>query len=152
MLDPAAIDQQTGLHHHLKLNVTLSAEASGNFSLCVQCDDDHSGVAISVLVDVTAGALAVVVSLGGITQPVNLLANAAAGPVGEGVHDRVGATVTVSADVFTDGLITELFAGSGQVALSHTVGSVVASGVGYIAYGSPARVEIELWGMEQSVF
>ena len=93
-----------------------------------------------------------VVSLGGITQPVNLLANAAAAPVGEGVHDSVGATVTVSADVFTDGLITELFAGSGQVALSHTVGSVVASGVGYIAYGSPARVEIELWGMEQSVF
>ena len=51
MLEPAVIDQQTGLHHHLKLNVSLSTEATGNFSLCVQCDDDHSGVAISVLVD-----------------------------------------------------------------------------------------------------
>ena len=61
--------------------------------------------------------------------------------------------MTVSADVFTDGLIVELFAGSGQAALSHTVGSVAASGVGYIAYGSsPATVEMELWGMEQSVF
>lgn len=152
MLDPDVIDQQTGLHHHLKLNVTLSAEASGNFSLCVQCDDGHPGVAISVLVDASAGASAVAVSLGGMTQPFALLATGA-GPVGDGVDDRgLGATVTVSADVFTDGLITELFAGSGQVALSHTVGSVAASGVGYIAYGSPARVDIELWGMQQSVF
>jgi len=154
------VDQQTGLHNHLKLNVTLSAKTSGNFSVCVQCDGaGHSGVVVSVMVDVDgAAAAAVSVRLGGMTQALSLPSTAATATARDDDDDddddaTAGATVTICAEIFTDGLITELFAGAGEVALSHTVGSVAASGVGYTAHGSsPAIVELQLWGMEQSVF
>jgi hypothetical protein len=38
----AGVDTDTGLHHHIKLNVTL--EVAGTFSICVQCDGAHPGV------------------------------------------------------------------------------------------------------------
>ena len=47
--------------------------------------------------------------------------------------------------------IVELFALDGQVALSH-VATVQASGITYQAVGGAAKLKLELWGMEQSVF
>lgn len=47
--------------------------------------------------------------------------------------------------------IVELFALDGQVALSH-VAAVQASGITFQAIGGAAKLTLELWGMEQSVF
>ena len=139
---------QTGLHHHMKLNVTFGITPS-KFSLCVYCDDhNQAGVGITLALDEQG---TVSVSLGGTTQrltrpQVSAPHAAANGPL----HS----TPTVAMEVFTDGVITELFAGRGEAALSHTVSDIQASGVGYMmGSGSPtASVELQLWGMQQSVF
>ena len=48
--------------------------------------------------------------------------------------------------------IVELFALDGQVALSHVAAAVQASGITFQAVGGAAKLKLELWGMEQSVF
>ena len=132
----AGIDQETGLHHHMKLNVTMDATVTSEFSVCVQCDGGHPGVVVSFATD---GSSVVTVGVGGTAQTLAL-------PAGS-------ESAVVEADLFTDGLITELFAGRGEVALSHTANDVVASGIGYKASGAATvAVELELWHMATSVF
>ena len=132
----AGIDAETGLHHHIKLNLTVNAKVTSTFSVCVQCDGSHPGVVVSFA---SHGKSSLVASVGGSSQAVKL-------PAGSD-------TVTVGVDIFTDGCIVELFALDGAVALSHTTGSsVAASGIAYKASGAAAQVELELWGMEPSVF
>jgi sucrose-6-phosphate hydrolase SacC (GH32 family) len=135
----AGIDQATGLHHHIKLNLTVNAKVASSFSVCVQCDSTHPGVAVSFVSHqgTVRGRPALVVSVGGSSQTVEL-------PIESN-------TVVVGADIFSDGQIVELFALDGQVALSH-IAHVDASGIAYKASGAAARVELELWGMEPSVF
>ena len=138
-LQQSGIDRETGLHHHMKLNVTVSATVASNFAVCVQCDSGHAGVVVSFVAD---GKSSVTVGVGGTSQTLKLAAGS----------DKA----VVGADVFTDGLITELFAGEGEVALSHMAKDVVANGIGYKASGAagmpPVAVELELWHMETSVF
>lgn len=132
---------QTGLHNHIKLSVTFSTTA-GNISLCVYCDArGHTGVGVSLSRD-EAGTVSV--SLGGTTQQ---LAQPQISVAGQATNASNGQTI--KADVFTDGVITELFAGEGEAALSHTADHLEASGVGYMA---GVGGELQLWGMQQSVF
>ena len=42
------IDQLTGLHNHIQLNITLSTKADAGVSLCVQCSNGGQGVVIEV--------------------------------------------------------------------------------------------------------
>lgn len=135
-LRQAGIDPETGLHHHMKLNVTLSATVKSEFDMCVQCDGGHPGVVVSFATD---GSSAVTVGVGGTSQTLTL-------PTGSDA-------AVVEAELFTDGLITELFAGQGEVALSHVAQDVHASGIGYKASGAAVvAVELELWHMVTSVF
>ena len=60
--------------------------------------------------------------------------------------------MTIQAEIFTDGVITELFAGGGEAALSNTVENIAAIGIGYMVQGTSPIVELQLWGMQQSVF
>ncbi len=133
---------QTGLHNHIKLSVTFGITAC-NVSLCLYCDDNgHAGLAATLAVD-EGGTVSV--SLGRTTQQLTQPQNSVAGHLAKSVSNGQ----TVKAEIFTDGVITELFAGEGEVALSHTADRLEGSGVGYMA---GARGELQLWGMKQSVF
>ena len=135
------VDQPTGLHNHIQLNITLSTKADAGVSLCVQCSDGGQGVVIEVQLSAVGARPALSATLGGAKQPLTLpAASIAAG------------SARVTADIFTDGAVIELFANGGEVALSHTVAVAHGHGVGYSASGAGGAVAMGLWQMQQSVF
>jgi hypothetical protein len=96
----AGLDQHTGLHHHLKLNLTLDAEVASTFSVCVQSAGAcaHPDVAVSFalhLPGTVRDKAALVLSVGGTSQTLEL------------TPSQTGA-VEISAEIFTDGQVRQM--------------------------------------------
>ena len=131
------VDKPTGLHHHMRLNVTLALNGTSSGAtlvVCVLCGPGDSGVQASVEL---SSAPTLSATLAGVTLP---------------LPPPTGATATVTLDMFVDGAIVELFVFGGEQTAYHAVSSARSFGVGLAATGSPAPVALDLWRMEQSVF
>ena len=94
------LDQHTGLHHHLKLNLTLDAQVASTFSVCVQSAGAcaHPDVAVSFalhLPGTVRDKTALELSVGGTSQTLEL-------PPGSET------AVEVSAEIFTDGQVRRM--------------------------------------------